>query len=172
MTPTWPWCTETQNKGIWAMSSILDFKLEHEHNYFVRTDRLFRVELEKVLIFLIVMCAIEKFLLFFLETGKKHRKHRAPVCIAGKTTDDITLLRGKKAGNFTNIGDVGDFGMCIKRCCQQKNCDLAFKSSETCFLVSCFSKESCKTSPSLDDIFSPRMCFVRRHLLQSERGNE
>lgn len=54
------------------------------------------------------------------ETGKKHRKHRAPVCIAGKTTDDVTLLRGKKAGNFTNIGDVGDFGMCIKRCCQQK----------------------------------------------------
>ena len=155
------------------MSSNLNQKLGHEDNYFVRIDRLFRAN-EEVLIFLVVItkCPREKFLLFFLETGKKHRKHRAPVCIAGKTTDDVTLLRGKKAGNFTNIGDVGDFGMCIKRCCQQKNCDVAFKSSETCFLVSCFSKESCKTSPSLDDIFSPRMCFVRRHLLESERGNE
>lgn len=106
------------------------------------------------------------------ETGKKHRKHRAPVCIAGKTTDDVTLLRGKRAGNFTNIGDVGDFEMCIKRCCQHQKCDLAFKSAETCFLVNCFSKESCQTSPSLDDIFSPRMCFVTRHLKDDEKGNQ
>ena len=110
--------------------------------------------------------------IFSIETGKKHRKHRAPVCIAGKTTDDVTLLRGKRAGNFTNIGDVGDFEMCIKRCCQTKKCDLAFKSAETCFLVNCFSKESCQTSPSLDDIFSPRMCFVTRHLKDDEKGNQ
>ena len=92
--------------------------------------------------------------------------------MAGKTTDDVTLLRGKRAGNFTNIGDVGDFEMCIKRCCQSQKCDLAFKSSETCFLVSCFSKESCQTSPSLDDIFSPRMCFVTRHSRDEEKGNQ
>lgn len=105
------------------------------------------------------------------EKGKKHRKHRAPVCIAEKTTDDLTLLRGKRAGNFTNIGDVGDFGMCIKRCCQNQNCDLAFKSAETCFLVSCFSQESCQTSPAIDDIFSPQMSFVKRHSRDSDKGN-
>ena len=88
--------------------------------------------------------------------------------MAGKITDDLTLLRGKRAGNFTNIGDVGDFEMCIKRCCQHKNCDVAFKSAETCFLVHCFSKESCQTSPTLDDIFSPRMCVVKRHLRDEE----
>lgn len=109
---------------------------------------------------------------FQTETGKKHRKHRAPICMAGKTTDDVTLLRGKKAGNFTNIGDVGDFEMCIKRCCQTKTCDLAFKSAETCFLVNCFDKDSCKTTESLDDIFSPRMCFVKRHLSDEEKGNQ
>lgn len=92
--------------------------------------------------------------------------------MAGKTTDDVTLLRGKKAGNFTNIGDVGDFEMCIKRCCQTKTCDLAFKSAETCFLVNCFDKDSCKTTESLDDIFSPRMCFVKRHLSDEEKGNQ
>ncbi|XP_068751351.1 uncharacterized protein [Montipora capricornis] len=102
------------------------------------------------------------------ETGKKHRKHRAPVCVAGKTTDDLTLRLGKRAGNFTNIGDVGDFGMCIKRCCQKPNCDVAFKSTETCFLVSCFSVESCQTSPALDDIFSPQMSFVNRHSQDSD----
>ncbi|XP_022793143.1 uncharacterized protein LOC111332124 isoform X2 [Stylophora pistillata] len=106
------------------------------------------------------------------ETGKKHRKHRAPICMAGKTTDDVTLLRGKKAGNFTNIGDVGDFEMCIKRCCQTKTCDLAFKSAETCFLVDCLNKESCKTTESLDDIFSPRMCFVKRHLSDDEKDDQ
>jgi len=111
-------------------------------------------------------------IIFSIEIGKKHRKHRAPVCIAGKTSDDVTLLRGKRAGNFTNIGDVGDFEMCIKRCCQHQKCDLAFKSAETCFLVNCFSKESCQTSPSLDDIFSPRMCFVTRHLKDDEKGNQ
>ncbi|KAJ7390600.1 hypothetical protein OS493_023989 [Desmophyllum pertusum] len=103
------------------------------------------------------------------ETGKKHRKHRAPVCHVGKTTDDVTLLRGKRSGNFTNIGDVGDFDMCIKRCCQHQKCDLAFKSAETCFLVKCFSTESCQTSPSLDDIFSPQMCFVKRHSREEEK---
>ncbi|XP_044183540.1 uncharacterized protein LOC114975600 isoform X2 [Acropora millepora] len=105
-------------------------------------------------------------------TGKKHRKHRAPVCIAGKTTDDLTLLRGKKAGNFTNIGDVGDFEMCIKRCCQKAACDVAFKSTETCFLVSCFSTESCQTAPALDDIFSPQMSFVKRNSQEKDNGQD
>ena len=102
------------------------------------------------------------------EKGSKHRKHRAPVCRADQIQDDITLARGKRAGNFTNIGDVGDFEMCIKRCCQQNLCDVAYKSAETCFLVHCFSRDSCQTTASLTDFFSPKLCFVKRNLKEEE----
>lgn len=96
------------------------------------------------------------------EEGSKHRKHGDPVCKAGHITDDMTLLQGKRAGNFTKIGDVGDFELCIKRCCQSKSCDLAYKSGENCYLVRCHSKDSCQVTPALIKRYSPNMCFVRR----------
>ena len=86
------------------------------------------------------------------------------MCEASQITQDLTLKQGKGAGNFTDIGDVGDFQMCITRCCQSKSCDLAYKSGETCFLVHCFSSDSCQTSPSISPLMSPKMCFVKRHV--------
>jgi hypothetical protein len=84
------------------------------------------------------------------------------VCKAGKITDDMTLMQGKRAGNFTKIGDVGDFELCIKRCCQSKSCDLAYKSGENCYLVHCHSKDTCQVTPALIKKYSPNMCFVRK----------
>lgn len=108
----------------------------------------------------------KKYLFFILyntgEQGSKQRKHRDPTCKAGTVTDDMTLMQGKRAGNFTKIGDVGDFELCIKRCCQTKSCDLAYKTGENCYLVHCRSKDTCQVTPALIKQYSPKMSFIRR----------
>ncbi|XP_048576484.1 uncharacterized protein LOC5517900 isoform X2 [Nematostella vectensis] len=104
--------------------------------------------------------------------GSKRRKQHGPTCHASDVTDDMTLIRGKRAGNFTKIGDVGDFELCIKRCCQATGCDLAYKTGETCYLVQCHSKSSCQVTEALVKKYSPKMAFIVRDHQENDSKDE
>lgn len=99
------------------------------------------------------------------EEGNSRRIHPVPQnlkCAESKAEDGVTLKGGISAGNFTDVGTVESVDSCTRLCCVSEKCDLALIIKGHCFLVSCFTKELCKTVKSETKNYQPTVAFVRK----------
>eukprot|EP00794_Sanderia_malayensis_P011221 gene11221-12400_t len=77
-----------------------------------------------------------------------------------KIYQNITLKDGVKSGEFTDHGDVRSMNDCLKHCCSDDNCNLAFVIKTTCFTVKCRDYDSCSLKSAVSKYYNPRIAFV------------
>ena len=53
-------------------------------------------------------------------------------------------------------------GVCIQKCCDAEDCDVAFLLKQRCYLVTCYTKKGCETVPARHSLFRPRVSHVQR----------
>lgn len=85
-----------------------------------------------------------------------------PKCAATKMVTGVTLRGGLHAGNFTDVGEVGNLSMCAALCCMSQRCDLALTINKNCFIVSCHSVSLCSIKKSLTAVYKPSVAFIHR----------
>ena len=84
------------------------------------------------------------------------------LCKAKNNVENVTLVDGIGAGNFTDLGHVSNMDDCISRCCGDSACELAFKIEDDCYGVTCYSERSCRTRAARNAmILRPKIAFVR-----------
>ena len=74
----------------------------------------------------------------------------------------MTLSKGAKAGKFYKIDEVDKMEDCIGHCCGAKKCDVAFMVNKNCYLVGCYSLESCVVKKSENPKFSTFLSVVTK----------
>lgn len=67
------------------------------------------------------------------------------LCSHGPSHYGVTLLGGIHAGHFVGHGKVDNMRACIKKCCANHQCDLAFMVREDCYSVICYHKNLCRS---------------------------
>ena len=67
------------------------------------------------------------------------------LCSHGPSYYGVTLLGGIRAGHFVSHGRVDNMQSCIKKCCANHECDLAFMVKEECYSVICYHKSLCRS---------------------------
>lgn len=67
------------------------------------------------------------------------------LCSHGPSYYGVTLLGGIRAGHFVSHGRVDNMQACIKKCCANQECDLAFMVKEDCYSVICYHKSLCRS---------------------------
>lgn len=71
-------------------------------------------------------------------------------CSQGTFHVNSTLQGGRSAGRFDYQGQVKNVLECLKKCCDKKDCDLAYMDmGRFCYTVRCKNKELCKTVPAI-----------------------
>ena len=93
-------------------------------------------------------------------------------CKAVKLIKDVTLSGGKKAGNFTEHGQVDSMDKCVDFCCKEKKCNLVLLLGKACYSVACKDKKSCETSPAPPSNFVPQLAIVRPVEENVKKGRE
>ena len=84
-------------------------------------------------------------------------------CKPAPIASNVTLKGGRKAGDFKEVHNVKNMQDCIKHCCEaeDKKCHLAFMLSNTCYAITCKSKDSCATMAAPPSSFHPQISMVR-----------
>ena len=67
------------------------------------------------------------------------------LCSHGPSHYGVTLLGGIRAGHFVGHGKVDNMRACIKMCCENQQCDLAFMVKDDCYSVICYHKNLCRS---------------------------
>ena len=67
------------------------------------------------------------------------------LCSHGPSHYGVTLLGGIRAGHFVGHGKVDNMRACIKMCCENPQCDLAFMVKNDCYSVICYHKNLCRS---------------------------
>ncbi|XP_028404371.1 uncharacterized protein LOC114527010 [Dendronephthya gigantea] len=81
-------------------------------------------------------------------------------CNFKPTTNDKKLTKGKEAGTFKLVKHITSMGDCMKKCCDQTICDLAYLENGKCFTVTCKTPDSCATTVAKDNEKSPLIAFT------------
>eukprot|EP00794_Sanderia_malayensis_P012055 gene12053-13298_t len=68
-------------------------------------------------------------------------------CVQSKLYSRSRLASGGQAGEFKDVGKVGKPHICTRLCCENPDCDVAYMFGRNCFLVKCYSEESCRVVP-------------------------
>ena len=84
-------------------------------------------------------------------------------CNPAPIAHNVTLKGGRKAGDFKEVADAKNMKDCMKHCCEAegKKCHVAFMLSNTCYAITCKSKESCVTMAAPVSSFHPQISMVR-----------
>lgn len=97
------------------------------------------------------------------ESNKKSEdESRKKDCEKAKVLDNVTLKGGKKAGKFSNHGDVNGMDDCQDICCKDKKCHVAFMLGKTCYSVTCKSKDLCEHAKAPPTDYNPQLAYVRK----------
>ena len=67
------------------------------------------------------------------------------LCSHGPSHYGVTLLGGIRAGHFVGHGKVDNMRACIKMCCENPQCDLAFMVKNDCYSVICYHRNLCRS---------------------------
>lgn len=89
------------------------------------------------------------------------------MCNAGNTVHNVTLQGGIHAGKFNKVGPTKDMNACVRYCCEERSCDVAFMAKQNCYLVSCLSKSLCDSIPTDSPKLFPRLSYVTRTFFQT-----
>ena len=103
---------------------------------------------------------------YFQFSSEEHQLDSNPtersLCIAKNNVENVTLVDGIGAGNFTDLGHVSDMSDCVSRCCSDSACELAFRIEDDCYGVTCYSEHSCRTRSARNAMsLKPMIAFVR-----------
>ena len=92
------------------------------------------------------------------------------LCSHGPSYYGVTLLGGIRAGHFVSHGRVDNMQACIKKCCANHECDLAFMVKEDCYSVICYHKRLCQSVRAQHiKKYKPRIAHIWRG---SNKDNE
>lgn len=83
-------------------------------------------------------------------------------CLSSPISYNVTLRNGIRSGYFRDQGRVENMGVCIQKCCDAEDCDVAFLLKQRCYLVTCYTKKGCETVPARHSLFRPRVSHVQR----------
>ena len=83
-------------------------------------------------------------------------------CLNSPISYNVTLQNGIRSGSFRDQGRVGRMGECIRKCCEARDCDVAFMLKDSCYLVTCFTKKGCDSVPVRHSSFQPRLAHMMR----------
>ena len=96
-------------------------------------------------------------------------RRKNEMCRSNVISYDVTLRGGRHAGKYKSFGLVDNMAECIRVCCEERFCDLAFMINSTCFTVRCRSEEGCQEVRSPGTEFKPMMSYVVREKLSDQR---
>jgi len=65
-------------------------------------------------------------------------------CKHSNITNNKDLPGGIHKNNFTEVKDIDTMAKCMEKCCDSKECDIAYMVEKKCYSVSCSSKDDCK----------------------------
>ena len=100
-------------------------------------------------------------------TKVHHADVPLPTCHFGHVYYNYSLLYGRKAGNFTDQGQVKDMSECLRICCKDVSCKIALMLELNCYSVACYGK-FCQTVPVKPFQFKPKIAHVIRRKGKSE----
>ena len=83
-------------------------------------------------------------------------------CSHSDVHDNVTLIGGIHAGNFTSHGITKSFDECLSYCCKSDQCDAAFMVKKTCFSVKCADNALCKFKKAKPSPYNPTLAYVNR----------
>ena len=83
-------------------------------------------------------------------------------CSQGLTVNNVILNGGMGAGEVAQFSDVSDLQLCIKKCCVNSRCHLAYVIHEVCYTVNCFSRDLCRTRPIENIAVHSVISYVKR----------
>lgn len=72
---------------------------------------------------------------------------------------NYTLIGGIDAGVFYSNGNTETMNACMKYCCEQKDCDLAFRIDQGCYTVRCKDKEQCRPRKARKTLHRPQIAY-------------
>ena len=87
-------------------------------------------------------------------------------CKSNGTITDHRFVDGMKAGIFTDHGEVADtddIDACVKYCCMDKLCDVAYMVGRRCYTLQCFSPKTCRTFAAPNFFLNPVIAFIVRN---------
>lgn len=83
-------------------------------------------------------------------------------CFVGFIAANAKLLHGFESGKIIVLGKLKrGLNECISKCCNQNRCNASLSIGEQCFLVECYSKESCQIVQSDSDVDSSIAILMR-----------
>lgn len=83
-------------------------------------------------------------------------------CNESSINYNILFKHGHQAGRFQKVSNIKDMTSCIGKCCQTRDCDVAFMSLNNCYMVDCKNMESCVTKYLKRPKYETMMSFVSR----------
>ena len=89
------------------------------------------------------------------------------VCNSGNIIYNVTLRGGLQSGDFKRIGMVGDMKFCMRYCCEDRKCDVAFMAKGNCYLVNCNNDFLCQAVPANSPELYPRIAYISRTYFNS-----
>ena len=93
------------------------------------------------------------------------------LCSHGPSHYGVTLLGGIHAGHFVGHGKVDNMRACIKKCCANHQCDLAFMVREDCYSVICYHKNLCRSVRAQHvRKYQPRIAHIWRGSSEEEKS--
>lgn len=96
-------------------------------------------------------------------TKSKVTTTSAPLCKYGDIFRHDDLVGGLAAGNFTDKGVMATIEDCMKLCCEEENCTVAYMISNNCFAVQCQDMKLCRTYTKSPLEMAPVIGFVDRY---------
>lgn len=83
-------------------------------------------------------------------------------CSQGLTVNKIILNGGMGAGEVAQFPNVDDIQLCIEKCCLSPTCHVAYVIQDTCYTVSCFSRDLCRTRPIENTAVKAVISYIKR----------
>ena len=87
---------------------------------------------------------------------------KASQCHHTDVSYNVTLVGGIKAGKFSTYGHMNNIDDCIRHCCHDDNCDVAFMIQNNCYNVECDDRLGCQMKKAKPSSYNPTLAYVYR----------
>ena len=85
---------------------------------------------------------------------------RPSTCQTRKIYNNVTLLGGTKAGNYTSLGKAEHLQDCVGRACDLNEGHVALMIGRYCFSVTCHNERVCQTIPAKPTQLKPKVAYL------------
>lgn len=85
---------------------------------------------------------------------------RPSTCQTRKIYNNVTLLGGTKAGNYTSLGKAEHLQDCVGRACDLNEGHVALMIGSYCFSVTCHNERVCQTIPAKPTHLKPKVAYL------------